>query len=113
MNKLLPPAALLALTVVLAMVLVLPTPREASADPPQTERAHGLDGRVPWTTSHVTGSPEPPHPYKIERAFPKLQFKNPLLMARAGDRFFVGEHAGKIFSFPDDQSVAKADLFLD
>jgi putative heme-binding domain-containing protein len=34
-------------------------------------------------------------------------------MARTGDRFFVGEHAGKIFSFPDDQSAAKAELFLD
>ena len=60
---------------------------------------------MPWTTSRVTGSPEPPHPFKIERAFPNLQFKNPLLMARTGDRFFVGEQGGKIFSFADDQKA--------
>jgi putative heme-binding domain-containing protein len=77
------------------------------------DRPRGLPARTPWTTSRVTGSPEPPPPYKPERAFPKLTFKNPLLMARAGGRFFVGEHAGKIFSFPDDQNAAKADLFLD
>ncbi len=69
--------------------------------------------RVPWTTSRVHGSHDPPHPYTIERAFPKLAFKNPLLMARQGDRFFVGEHAGKIWSFPDRQDVGRADLFVD
>ncbi len=71
--------------------------------------------RMPWTTSHVTGTPEPPHPYKIVRAFPKLTFRDPLLMTMApgGNRFFVGEQAGKIFSFPNDPNVEKADLFLD
>src|SRR5947209_8252187 len=92
MKKHLPPAALLALTATLLTTFLLrglaPPARLAAA-----ERPHGLDRRVPWTTSRVSGSPEPPHPFKIERAFPKLQFKNPLLMARAGDRFFVGEHA--------------------
>ncbi len=34
-------------------------------------------------------------------------------MARSGDRFFIGEQGGKILSFPDDQKVTKADLFLD
>jgi putative heme-binding domain-containing protein len=82
-------------------------------DVPQTPKAGGLPPRTPWTTSRVTGSPEPPHPFLVERAFPNLQFKNPLLMARAGDRFFVGEHAGKIFSFRDAQGVARADLFFD
>jgi len=71
--------------------------------------------RTPWTTSRVTGSPEPPHPYNIERAFPKLTFKNPLLltMAPGSNRFFVGEQAGKIYSFPNDPNTAKADLFVD
>ncbi|HKI36020.1 MAG TPA: PQQ-dependent sugar dehydrogenase [Gemmataceae bacterium] len=106
-------AAALLTGALLSVFALLPPFRPATAEPPKAEPPHGIGKRVPWTTSHVTGSPEPPHPYKIERAFPKLQFKNPLLMARTGDRFFVGEHAGKIFSFPDDQSAAKADLFLD
>src|SRR5262245_46510452 len=83
-------------------------------DPPK-EQPHGIPARVPWNTSRITGSPDPPHPYKVERAFPKLSFKNPLLLTRGpdGKRFFVGEHAGKLYSFRDEQNVARADLFLD
>lgn len=78
------------------------------------------DKRVPWTTSRVKGSPEPPNPYRVERAFPKLTFRNPLLLTMApipfgpgGDRFFVGEQGGKIVSFVNDQSTDKTDLFID
>jgi putative heme-binding domain-containing protein len=106
-------AALLLTGALLSVFAFLPPFRPATADGPKAEPPHGIPRRVPWTTSHVTGSPEPPLPFAIERAFPKLQFKLPLLMARAGGRFFVGEHHGKIFSFPDDQSAARADLFLD
>jgi putative heme-binding domain-containing protein len=106
-------AALLLTGALLSAFAFLSPLRPATADAPKAEHPYGIPLRVPWTTSRVTGSPEPPHPYAIERTFPKLQFKNPLLMARAGERFFVGEHAGKIFSFPDDQKAAKADLFLD
>ena len=71
--------------------------------------------RVLWTTSHITGSPEPPSPYRMERVFPKLEFKNPLVLVRAPgtDRLFVGEQAGPIYSFKPDAQVAKADLFID
>jgi putative heme-binding domain-containing protein len=71
--------------------------------------------RIPWTTSRITGSPEPPHPYRIVRVFPKLTFKNPLLITSAPgtDRLFVGEQAGKLLSFKPDPACAKADLFLD
>ena len=71
--------------------------------------------RTAWTTSRITGSPEPPPPYQIVRAFPKLSFKNPLLLTTAPGikRFFVCEQAGKIFSFPLDPNVDKADLVLD
>jgi putative heme-binding domain-containing protein len=102
--KKLPPVAALLVPAALLPLLAL------CSGPPARK---GLPTRTPWTSSRVTGSPDPPHPYVIERAFGKLAFKNPLLMARNGDRFFVGEHAGKIFSFPDDQGVSKADLFLD
>lgn len=40
----------------------------------------GLEKRVPWTTSRMVGSPEPPVPYLVERVFPDLQFKNPVDM---------------------------------
>ena len=70
--------------------------------------------RAPWTTSRVVGSPDPPPPFKVVRAFPNLKFHHPLLMVRApkGNRLFVGEQASVLYSFPDKPD-AKADLFFD
>src|SRR5262245_14999898 len=81
--------------------------RDAQAGPTETRKA--------WTTSKVTGSPEPPHPYRVVAAFPKLKFKNSLHLTSAPgtDRLFVCEQGGKILSFPNDQSVATADLVID
>jgi len=77
--------------------------------------AYGIAARTPWTTSRITGSPDPPHPYRIVRSFPKLTFKNPLLMQNLPgcNRLFVGEQGGKIYSFANEQTVCKADLFVD
>jgi putative heme-binding domain-containing protein len=71
--------------------------------------------RVLWRTSHITGSPEPPAPYRMERVFPNLTFKNPLLFvpSRDGTRFFVAEQAGPIYSFRANNNAAKRDLFID
>jgi putative heme-binding domain-containing protein len=70
--------------------------------------------RTPWTTSRVVGSPDPPPPFKVVRAFPNLKFRHPLLLARCpgSDRLFVGEQEGVLYSFPDKPD-AKADLFFD
>src|SRR5262245_17312419 len=68
--------------------------------------------RAPWTTSKVVGSPDPPPPYKVVRAFPNVKFRQPLLMGHQGDRLFVGEQAGVLYSFPNKPD-AKADLFFD
>jgi putative heme-binding domain-containing protein len=70
--------------------------------------------RTPWTTSRVVGSPDPPPPLKVVRAFPNLKFNNPLLMARCPelDRLFVGEHRGVLYSFKDAPD-ARAELFCD
>jgi len=75
----------------------------------------GLERRVPWTGSRVQGSPEPPPPYRTEIAFPKLKFSEPLDMTNLpeGDRLFIAERRGKIFSFPNDPAIAKADLVAD
>lgn len=76
---------------------------------------YGIPNRIPWTTSHVQGSPEPPPPYKLERAFPRLAFNNPLeiAFAQGSSRVFVAEQAGKIYSFPNDEQCEKPDLFVD
>src|SRR5947209_6139354 len=70
--------------------------------------------RTPWTTSRVVGSPDPPPPFKVVRAFPKLKFEHPLLMVRCpgSDRLFVGERAGALYSF-QNRADATADPFFD
>src|SRR5205814_1019513 len=77
--------------------------------------AVGIDQRIPWTASRITGSPEPPLPYDTELAFPALKFNNPLDIASAPgmDRLWIVEQAGKIYSFANRPDVAKADLALD
>ncbi|MFN0197740.1 MAG: PQQ-dependent sugar dehydrogenase [Planctomycetaceae bacterium] len=75
----------------------------------------GISERIPLTTSHVTGSPEPPPPYRTERAFPQLSFVNPTFMAFApnSDRIYIGEQRGQIHTFPNDPASAKAELLID
>jgi putative heme-binding domain-containing protein len=71
--------------------------------------------RQPWTTSRIKGAPEPPPPFRVEYVFRKLKFAQPVDMTRmpGGNRMFVVEQAGKIFSFPAKEDVAKADLLMD
>ena len=80
-----------------------------AAEPPAAKSA-----RSPWTSSRVVGSPDPPAPFKVVRAFPNLKFDHPLLLARwpGGDRLVVGEQAGVLYSFVD-RPDAKAELFFD
>ncbi len=90
----------------------------AASKPAETKPASsavGIMKRVPWTTSRITGSPEPPLPYDVEQVFPNLKFDQPvdIVMAPGTNRFFVVEQAGKVFSFPNDPNVKSADLILD
>ncbi len=82
---------------------------------PETPTSGEQTGRVPWTTSRVIGSPEPPAPYRIERLFPQLAFKNPvgLFSSPQGDRLFVAELEGTIFSFPRNANDPKPDVCIE
>jgi putative heme-binding domain-containing protein len=94
-------------------LLATRVPDGRGEDKPQ--KAFGIDHRVPWTTSRVHGSPEPPSPFRTALAFPKLKFDEPLDISSAAgtSRIFVVERYGRVFSFPNDPKVAKADLLLD
>ena len=59
---------LLGVAIALAYAGLLSIPAD-SASPP-----YGIEKRVPWTTSRVIGSPEPPSPYMPALAFPHLEF---------------------------------------
>jgi uncharacterized repeat protein (TIGR03806 family) len=79
-------------------------------------RPVGIDKRVPWTTSRVKGSPEPPDPYRAEVAFPGLPtFDEPLDMTAipGGNRFAVAQRRGKLFTFVNDRAAKTADPLLD
>jgi uncharacterized repeat protein (TIGR03806 family) len=84
-------------------------------DAPKRPATFDVARRTPWTSSRVRGAPDPPPPYRTERAFANLQFAEPLdITAAPGtDRLFVAERYGKIFSFPNDPAVARPDLLVD
>src|SRR5262245_53333478 len=71
--------------------------------------------RVLWTTSKVKGSPDPPPPYRLEVAFPKIKFFEPLEVTAAPgtNRLFVAQRPGKVHSFVPDPKAEKADLLID
>jgi uncharacterized repeat protein (TIGR03806 family) len=75
----------------------------------------GIDRRVPWTTSRVKGSPEPPEPYRTEPAFARLKFDEPLDMAQmpGSNRLAVAQRRGKLFTFVNDPANASANPLLD
>ena len=55
-------------------------------------------GRVPWTTSRVNGSPEPPPPARVERVLPNVTFKNPVELEHDTLRraWWVAQQGGKL-----------------
>ncbi len=71
--------------------------------------------RAPWVSGRVVGSPEAPPPYQSEPAFPKLTFTHADDIAFLPDnsRVFVVEQGAKIYSFRNDPTCDKADLFTD
>lgn len=85
------------------------TAREAERKP------YGIEKRVPWTTSRVQGSPEPPPPYRLEKVFADLSFDEPLELdaVPGADRWVIAQRKGKIFTFENDSKKAKKHLLLD
>ena len=71
--------------------------------------------RTAWTTSRIIGSPEPPPPLQTVQTFSKLKFDRPLLIRSdsAGQRLWIVEQGGAIYSFPDQPEVTQSDLFID
>ena len=67
--------------------------------------------RVPWTTSRIRDTPEPPPPYVTERIFPALTFSKPLDIQQfpGSDRLVVVEENGRLLSFVP--GAEKADEF--
>jgi glucose/arabinose dehydrogenase len=70
--------------------------------------------RLPWTSSGVTGSPDPPKPYAAEVVWPHLTFSKACDIARLPSRkvILLTEQKGKIWVLPDDLSIGKPEKVL-
>lgn len=76
----------------------------------------GIEKRILWTTSKVFGTPDPPSPYRLEVAFPKQPFNEPLAFATAPgvkDKLFIAERGGKVWAIPLDPKSESRELVLD
>src|SRR2546423_10258369 len=88
----------------------------AADDPP-----FGLDHRIPWTTSRVVGSPEPPLPCTVERTFTNITWHSPIFVIPEpnSDSLLVVQQGGekerpsKILRFRDDPKVDQVNTFLE
>ena len=89
---------LFAVTALVAVAWTTSLARERNGRPPnrpgnEIEKKSEVSPakRAAWTTSRVIGSPEPPPPFKTQRVFEKLAFKNPtvLVTAPGSKRLFV------------------------
>jgi uncharacterized repeat protein (TIGR03806 family) len=86
-----------------------------------TREADGTLKRLLWAESRVVGSPEPPPPYRVTRAYPQLALDQPIyIRAEAGtNRMLLVAHSGtgsgpsKLYTFDDDQSVTSKKVFLE
>jgi uncharacterized repeat protein (TIGR03806 family) len=90
-----------------------------SAQPP-AKPASGLDKRFPLTTSRVVGSPEPPPPYRVRKAFDDLKLNHPIHAVHqpGSDRLLVitqrnSYGATKLQRFVDDPKSTELELLLD
>lgn len=103
-----------------ALGLLLPLGASARL-PSSAPTGFDPEKRVLWTNSHVVGSPDPPLPYRIRQAFPRLKIPCPIGVAHEpGTKNLILIHqlvawtgAGKILRIPDDPQVEKPELLLD
>lgn len=97
----------------LAAVL-LPVLRSEPAPVP-ADKPFGLDARVPFATSKVVGSPEPPYPYRTLPAFAGVKFDNPtdLAISPLDDCWLMAEQHGTVRRFANSPDVEEATPFLD
>lgn len=84
------------------------------------EQPFGIDHRIPWTTSRVVGSPDPPLPYAVEKTFTNITWKAPVFITSEPDTDYLlvvqagGEkdRPSKVLRVRDDPSADHTETFL-
>jgi uncharacterized repeat protein (TIGR03806 family) len=71
--------------------------------------------RTPWTTSRVVGTPDPPDPYRLELAFPKLKLHEPLsaTLLPGSTRLLIAGRQGQLWSIDAAAANPHAELVVD
>jgi len=99
-----------------AAVLMCRIPRLHGAEEPP----FGIDHRIPWTTSRVVGSPDPPLPFTVEKTFTNISWRAPIFVTPepGTDRLLVVQAGGekerpsRVLSVSDDASASQVEPFL-
>jgi len=79
------------------------------------EPPYGLTARIPWTTSRVLGSPEPPLPYTLGRAMPSLKFNVAITVVPepGGKRLILLQYDGQLHSINGSGDDRTSRLWFD
>jgi len=85
------------------------------------QQPFGIDHRIPWTTSRVVGSPEPPLPYTVEKTFTNIAWKAPLFIIAEPDTDYLlvaqqggeKERPSKVLRLRDDPAADHTETFLE
>lgn len=87
----------------------------APTETPTDEKPFGLEKRIPWTTSKVLGSPEPPLPYTLSRTFSSLSFNVAITVVPepGGNRLILLQYDGKLFSIDGKGEDRTSKLWID
>jgi len=104
-----------AVTVVIALATTIGHTVRAAQKPP-----FGIDHRIPWTTSRLIGSPDPPLLYTVEKTFTKIKFERPIFIIGEPEteRLFIIQQGGEtnkpslVLQLRDDPNTDEAETFL-
>jgi glucose/arabinose dehydrogenase/mono/diheme cytochrome c family protein len=93
---------------------------QVAAAPQPAAKPFDVEKRIPWTTSRVVGSPEPPPPYRVRRVLPALKVINPIgVVHEPGTENLLVIHqlvpwvgSGRILRVQDDGKGDQSEVFL-
>ncbi len=96
-------------------------PETAPTSAPAAAGAFDTLHRVEWTGSHVVGSPDPPLPFTVKKAWPNFVVKQPLyLLEEPGtDNLLLLQHLGiwngpsRVLRLKNSQDVDHADVLIE
>ena len=92
----------------------------AMASAAKAETPFGLETRVPWHPTRLSGSPEPPLPYTVEKTYAKHAWRAPIYIAQEPGREYLWviqasdkENGSQVVRIPSDPNSAESEVILE